>query len=136
MKSPRTALGHRQRTACTAGTVVVMVNLDTKHVVGACTLRNWEWSSSPCRLRHGLDPEVYGLEYAAYNTYEIGIDNLRILQRPVALDNIRILVGGAQEFKGQTNMWKGFHRNYAVPFVTGDDTSSIERYKIWAESLI
>jgi hypothetical protein len=136
MSSSRTALGHKQRTQCAAGTIVVMVNLDTKHVVGACMLRNWEWSSSPCRQHNPLDIDVYGPDYAAYNAYEIGIDNLHFLKSPITLDKVRILVGGAQDFKGQTNMWKGFHRNYAAPFVTGDDKSSIERYKIWAESLV
>ena len=136
LASPRSHMGHRQQLkASPSGTIVVMVNLDTRSVVGVCTLTNWEGTDSPCRAHHALDADVYHVDHKSYNKYEIRIENLRMLKTPLTFDEIKMLVGGNDLMK-HTNMWKGHMCNYASPFVTGDDQTPIERYKMWAKSLL
>jgi hypothetical protein len=71
----------------------------------------------------------------AYNKYKLRIKNLRILKEPVSFAQIKVLVGGSDSVR-QTNIWKGTQLNYARPFVTGDDKAPVERFNIWAKSLL
>lgn len=139
MSSPRTRLGHRERRKSPAGTIVilVMVNKETGSggVVGVCTLVNWEDSSSPCREKHHLDPDVYGGDNKKYDKYEFKIDNLRILKNTATFHQIKMLVGGGPHH-GNTNMWKNNLLTYSRPFVDGEDQAPLERYKIWVKSLL
>lgn len=135
MESPRTSIGHLQRVNAEAGTIVVLVNLDTQTVFGICTLANWEGTLKPCRAHSSLDAELYGEGYTAYNKYKIRIKNLRILKEPLTFSQIKVLVGGDDSVR-QTNIWKSTRINYARPFVTGDDKAPVERFNIWAKSLL
>jgi len=134
-KSTMTNLSHRVKVNADAGTIVVLVNLTTKAVVGVSMLDNWSENNSPCRLHSFLDEDTYDGDYKAYNKYDIRIKNLRWLMNPITFDEIRVLVGGSADYKGHTNMWKGFHSNFANVFTKSDDQTPVERYKIWAKSL-
>jgi hypothetical protein len=136
LRGSRIALGKKDKLKLAAGTIVVLSSLDEKVVWGVCTLANWTGSDSPCRERHLLDEEVYSQEFAACNKYEIHITNLRILKNPVPFDDVRTLVGGAADFTGPNNMWKGFHCQYATTFISGSEQSSVARFNIWARSLL
>lgn len=129
-------LGKKDKTNLPAGTTVVLSSLDEHVVWGVCTLTNWEGTNSPCREHHLLDEDTYSTKFAACNKYDICISNLRILKNPVTFDDIRILVGGEEGFNKSTNMWKGFHCQFAEAFIPGEDKSCVTRYNIWARSLL
>lgn len=135
MASSRTSLGHYQRVNAEAGTIIVLANLTTGTVFGICTLANWEGTLKPCRPHSSFDAQIYGEGYTAYNKYKLRIKNLRILKEPVSFAQIKVLVGGSDSVR-QTNIWKGTQLNYARPFVTGDDKAPVERFNIWAKSLL
>lgn len=136
LSSSRYKLGKKNRCNLPAGTVVVLSSLDEKTVWGVCRLANWEGTDSPCREHHLLDEEVYSREFAAYNKYDIHIDNLHILKNPVSYDNIRILVGGTSGNTGPNNMWKGGNCQFAETFCGGEDKMPVLRFNIWAQSLL
>lgn len=138
MASSKNHLGHRQNLKLPAGTIIVLVNLDTRAVIGACTLDNWEGTSSPCRPHNFLDPDLYISDprARAYNKYDIKISDLRILKNPVTLDTVRFLVGGDVTSKRCNNLWKGHICNYATPFLEGEDQTPVTKYIIWARSLV
>jgi hypothetical protein len=134
LRGPRTHLGSRLRTpSCKAGTIVILCDLTAQEAWGACTLKNWEGSTSPCREHHLLDEDVYSGALSKYNKYENCIDTLRILRNPIPFEDIRVLVGGADD-KKTGNMWRGFHSSFMPPI--GGDSLSIKRYILWANSLI
>jgi hypothetical protein len=135
--SPMNSLGYYNRISAASGTIIVLVNLDTQSIFGVCMLSNWEGTRTPCRQRHFLDADVYGEEYRRYNKYEICIENLRILKKPLTFEEVRLIVGGPVD-SGLTNMWKKRNTNYAKPFVKNViDSEAIElRYKLWAKSLL
>ena len=134
LESPRTTLGHRCRVRAPAGTIVVMYNLTTNTVVGVCVLRSWEGSDSPCREHHCLDPDMYKTR-PEYNKFELSISDVRILTNPIPYADIRILVGGCVTDR-LTNMWKNTACNYSSPFTKGEDQTPVQRYIIWAKSLV
>ena len=136
MASPKIHLGHRMKVNLTAGTVMVLVNLDKRAVIASCILDNWEETGSPCRTHNFLDADTYSADFRAYNKYDIKISDLRILKNPVTLETVRFLIGGAADYKGHTNLWKGHICNYAAPFMEGDDQEPVTKYIIWARSLV
>jgi hypothetical protein len=138
MASPKIHLGHRHKCNLNAGTIIVLINLDKREVIAACTLENWEGTDSPCRPHNFLDADLYMSDprARAYNKYDIKISDLRILKNPVTLETVRFLIGGAADYKGHTNLWKGHICNYAAPFLEGDDQAPLDKYIIWARSLV
>lgn len=138
MASPKTHLGHRKMLSLPAGTVIVLVNLHTREVIGACTLDNWIGTDSPCRLHNFLDPDLYMSDprARAYNKYDIKISDLRFLKNPVSLESVRFLVGGDVSCKKPNNLWKGSPLNYVTPFLTAKDQRPVDKYIIWARSLL
>lgn len=136
LASTKGKLGKKDRCNLDAGTIVILSSLDERVVWGVCTLANWDGTESPYREHHLLDQDIYSKEFAACNKYEINIDNLRILKNPISYDDIRILVGGPAGMTGPNNMWKGFQCQFAPTFVTGEDKGPVERFNIWARSLL
>jgi hypothetical protein len=132
MNSSRAYLGSLRRTRCPAGTIVVLCDLTEKEAWGVCTLKDWNGTTSPCREHHLLDDDIYSGGLAKYNKYDICIDTLRVLKNPVKFEEIRTLVGGTENKAG--NMWRGFHSSFLPPF--GGDALSIQRYSLWASSLV
>jgi len=135
MNGDKTKLGSDQKTSVKAGTIVVLVDGDAKEVFGVCILKNLEGDKPYC-LHHPLDIDTYFGETAKYNTYDIGITDLRILKFPQSFENVRLLVGGSDKYRGSTNMWKRSNAKNAHPFITGDDQSTVVNYCRWAESLV
>ena len=127
-------LNDRVRTFYKAGTTVVLANLTTKAVIGVCMLADWSETESACREHHLLDTDTYVGENAKYNRYEICISDLRLLKNPVSFHDVRTLVGGDPNSKKCNNMWRGFQGNFVKAF--GADEAVIQRYKIWAQSLL
>ena len=134
--SPRDKLGKKDRCNLEAGSIIILSSLDERVIWGVCTLANWDGTESPCREHHLLDEDMYSKEFAAYNKYDIRIENLHILKNPISYDDIRILVGGPTGITGANNMWKGFQCQFAPVFIAGEDKGPVERFNIWARSLL
>ena len=134
LKGLRTHLGHKVKMNEPAGTIVVLADLTTKSVWGVCQLKNWQMSASPSREFHPLDTETYTGDYLKYSKYEICIENLRILKNPISFESIRTLVGGNTEVHRHCNMWMGFHSSFCKIF--GAEEAVLERYRIWASSML
>jgi hypothetical protein len=135
MRSSQTSLGHFKRVNAEAGTIVVLMNLFSKTIFAICMLANWEGTTSPCRLRHFLDADLYGDNYKKYNKYEICVGSIRILKKPMSFDEIKMLVGGSDSVKW-TNMWKKSNNSYVAPFATEGDKETVKRFEILAKSLL
>ena len=133
LRGDKTHLNNYVRTKYRAGTIVVLVNLTTKSVIGVCILANWDNTNSPCREHHLLDNDTYEGKNAKYNRYEICISDLRLLKAPVSFEKVRILVDGDANSKQRNNMWHGFQGNFVKPF---GNNGAVIRYKIWAHSLV
>lgn len=134
MASSRNSLGHYKRVNAKAGTILVLMNLSAKNIFAICTLGNWEGTTSPCRLRHFLDADLYGDEYTKYNKYEICVESIRLLKKPLSFDEIKVLVGGSDSVKW-TNMWKKSNNSYVSPFA-GEDKETVKRFEILMKSLL
>ena len=135
LSSSKRHLGHDEETKFKAGTIIIMVNKDTREIIGVAIAQNWADSNSPCRLHSPLDADVYSGEYTKYNEHEICISNLRILQNPITYSEVRTLVGGVKN--DPTNMWKSPQRNYRTPYTSkkGDQTP-VMKYKDLVKSLL
>ena len=133
-KGGMTQLNNHVRTKCPAGTIVVLANYETKYVIGVCLMANWGDSDSPCREHHLLDQDTYSGGNAKYNKWEICITGLRLLKNPMKFADIRTLVGGDSQAKKCNNMWAGFLSNFNAVF--GAEEAIINRYKLWAQSLL
>jgi hypothetical protein len=130
----RSHLAHKARVNEPAGTIVVLADLTGKNVWGICQLKNWETTASTCREFCPLDTETYTGDYLKYSKYEIGIENLRVLKNPVSFERVRRLVGGETEVHRPCNMWMGFHSSFCKIF--GAEEAVLERYRIWASSML
>lgn len=137
LSGSREYLGNSRRVkSCPAGTIVLLNDLTKREMWGVCMIENWPGTSSPCREHHLLDCETYSHEFAKYNKYEIRITNFRVLKNPIAFEQVRAIVGGDERAKGSGNMWKGFHSSFSMPFQEGADKYVLERYYLWARSLL
>ena len=136
MSGSRLSLGSRTRVpSCPAGTIVMLYDLDAQEAWAVCSLKNWDGTDSPCREHHLLDEDTYSADLAKYNRYDICIKSMRILTVPILFEEIRTLVGGGDQ-RGAGNMWRGFHGNFQKPFQSGADPSCVQRFCLWAKSLI
>lgn len=128
LSSSRIHLGNDTRCNFPAGTLIAMMNLETKELVAVARLKNAPDSPFPCIKHHLMDSDVYSNGYGHYNKYEIYITDLHIFKDPVGYDELMILCGGDSTVK-KTNIWKGSHMNFRR--VRSEKPEHVQRFKRW-----
>ena len=91
-------------------TVVVFSNYKTKEIFGTCRLRFWDDTTSCLKC---VGPFGWSQE-----TYQIGIQDVRMFSKTVKYSDVQVAVGGEHLMK-KGNMWKR-GRNCIPVYQTGD----------------
>jgi hypothetical protein len=136
LASSRQFLGSRFKTTVPAGAIVVLVDLDAREVYGLVRVRNAPDNSSPCIEHAWLDVDTYSEKYQQYNRYDVYIHEVHILQTTLSFAHICFLVGGDMTSKGNGNMWKKNHINFARPFQVGAAPEVAQRYTLCMNMLM
>lgn len=98
-------------------TVVVFSNYKTKEVFGTCRLRLW---ADTMKCLNYVGSFGWGQE-----SYQIGIQDVRLFTKPVKYSDVQIAVGG-QHLTKKGNMWKR-GRNCIPVYQTGDLGGGVAR---------
>lgn len=125
-KSSKKYLGNKVKCNFPAGTIVALMHLDLKMMMGVAKLADANSYSSPCVEHCLLDENLHNGEYNVYSKYEIHISGLVIFPTPINWDGLRQLCGGDESVK-RTTIWKGWH----TPFqkVRSESPQHIELFR-------
>jgi hypothetical protein len=115
LRSDRTHLSHEKRVRRAAGTIALLVNIETGQYVASCVLQNWTGSDSVCRESSQLDDQVHHGNAAKYNKYQIRVMDLHLFKNPTSYATIRALIDPSGA-RGRTNMWSKCRISFAAPF--------------------
>jgi hypothetical protein len=105
-RDDKTFLSSDKRVHFPVGTLLYLMNLDTKELIGVAEISSWE-DGSVCRERHLLDPDPYSGRGSKYNPYEIAVKQVKLLQKPMKCSDLASLLD--IDSKKPNNIVKGFH---------------------------
>jgi hypothetical protein len=105
-RDDKTFLSSDKRVSFSSGTLLYLMNLDSKEIIGVAEISSWE-DGSVCRERHLVDPDPYTGRGAKYNPYESAVKKVKLLRKPMKCCDLAILLD--IDSKKPNNIVKGFH---------------------------
>jgi len=87
-REDKSFLSSDKRVELSSGTLVYMMNIETRELIGVAEISSWE-DGSLCRERHLLDVDPYTGIGAKYNRYEIAVKKVVILRKAMKCEELR-----------------------------------------------
>jgi hypothetical protein len=105
-REDKSFLSSDKRVELSSGTLVYMMNIEKRELIGVAEISSWE-DGSLCRERHLLDVDPYTGRGAKYNRYEISVKKVVILRKAMKCEELASLLD--IDSKKPNNIVKGFH---------------------------
>jgi hypothetical protein len=123
MNSSKDRLGHKSRVNEFGAEDIILLNdIESQEVFGIVTLGVYD-NGKIYRDHHLLDADLYEVDAARYNKYDIKIGSFRAVT--ISFNTLANLCGRDATSVSRTNIWKGTHLNYTNAFFKGDDSEIV-----------